>query len=110
MRTRAGLTQQALAERAGTSQSAVARLERGGVSPTLAMLERLANAAGCEMRIELVPKVSVDPVVEAYKVDVDRTLLRENLQKSVDRRLRDMDAFRASAAELRGAAQKRRRR
>jgi transcriptional regulator with XRE-family HTH domain len=109
MRARAGLSQQALAERAGTSQPAVARLERGGVSPTMAMIERLAAAAGHEVRLELVPVVAVDPVVEAYKRDVDRTLLRENLQKTVDRRLRDMDALREASAEMRRAALKARR-
>ncbi|HEY8924875.1 MAG TPA: hypothetical protein VIU64_10885 [Polyangia bacterium] len=30
------------------------------------------------------------PVVEAYKVDVDRTLIRENLRLSPDERLRKM--------------------
>jgi hypothetical protein len=30
------------------------------------------------------------PVVEAYKVDVDRTLIRENLKLSPDDRLRKM--------------------
>ena len=31
-----------------------------------------------------------DPVIEAYKKDVDRTLLRENLKRSVEERLRDL--------------------
>ena len=31
-----------------------------------------------------------DPVIEAYKRDVDRTLLRENLKKSPEQRLRDL--------------------
>jgi hypothetical protein len=31
-----------------------------------------------------------DPVIEAYKKDVDRTLLRENLKLSVDHRVRKM--------------------
>jgi hypothetical protein len=30
------------------------------------------------------------PVIEAYKKDVDRTLLRENLELSVDERVRKM--------------------
>ncbi len=28
-----------------------------------------------------------DPVIEAYKKDVDRTLIRENLRRSVDERI-----------------------
>lgn len=101
-RERAGLTQAQLAERAGTSQSAVARLEAGHGNPAIETLRRLVNAAGFDLRLELVPRRAArDSVVEAYKKDVDRTLLRENLAKSVDRRLRDADAFSKAAAELR---------
>jgi hypothetical protein len=32
------------------------------------------------------PANFLDPVIEAYKKDVDRTLLRENLKLSVDER------------------------
>ena len=110
-RRQAGLTQQQLAERAGTSQPAVARLERGTGSPSLATVERLVGAAGFDLRIELVPRTTRrDPVIEAYKRDVDRTLLRENLRKTVDRRLRDMEAFRRDAEQLRAAARRTRRR
>lgn len=103
-RHQAGLTQQQLAERAGTSQPAVARLERGEGNPSLATIERLLAAAGFDLRLELLPRQAPqDPVIEAYKRDVDRTLLRENLRKSVDQRLRDMETFRKGAEELRRA-------
>lgn len=106
-RRMAGLTQQQLAERAGTSQPAVARLEAGAGSPSLATVERLVGAAGFDLRIELLPRPTHrDPVIEAYKRDVDRTLLRENLEKTVDRRLRDMEAFRQGAEELRSATRR----
>ncbi|MEV0466449.1 helix-turn-helix transcriptional regulator [Nocardia tengchongensis] len=39
-----GLTQKQLAERAGLSQPEVSRLESGGGTPTIGMLERLARA------------------------------------------------------------------
>jgi transcriptional regulator with XRE-family HTH domain len=107
-RESAGLTQAELARRAGTSQSAIARLERGQVSPSLETVRRLARAAGFEVRVSLVPRTDGDPVVEAYKRDVDRTLLRDNLRKTVDRRLRDIDAFRRDADELRSAVASRR--
>lgn len=45
-RARAGLSQRALAVRAGTTQSVVARIERGQTSPTWDTLERLLAAAG----------------------------------------------------------------
>lgn len=54
-RTRNGLTQRALAERAGTAQSVVARIEGGQSSPTVATLNRLIEAAGCRVEARLVP-------------------------------------------------------
>jgi hypothetical protein len=53
------------------------------------------------LRLSLVPAGASDPVVEAYKRDVDRTLLRENLRKTVEERLADTEAFRKSAERLR---------
>lgn len=47
----AGLTQDELAERAGTSQPALARYETGVVLPTLPTLERLL--LGCGLRLQL---------------------------------------------------------
>jgi len=41
-----------------------------------------------------------DPVIEAYKKDVDRTLLRERLKRSVEERLRDLTQMQAIAEEL----------
>ena len=108
----AGLTQRQLAERAGTSQPAVARTEGGFGNPGIESVRRLVNAAGFDLRIDLVPRIAErDAVVEAYKVHVDRSLLRDNLKKSVDRRLRDAETFRKSAGELRASveASKRRR-
>jgi hypothetical protein len=44
-----------------------------------------------------------DPIIEAYKRDVDRTLLRERLKRSVEERLRDLSRMQAIAEELRRA-------
>ncbi|MGW6280105.1 helix-turn-helix domain-containing protein [Kribbella sp. NPDC055071] len=44
MRERRGWTQTRLAEAAGMTQSALARFEAGGTVPTLALLERIAQA------------------------------------------------------------------
>ncbi len=52
-RARAGLTQEELAKRMGTSQSAVARLESGKARPSVATLEKLAKATGSKLRIAL---------------------------------------------------------
>lgn len=51
LRHDAGLTQAQLASRAGTSQAAVARYEKGTVSPSVATLERLVGAAGAELEL-----------------------------------------------------------
>jgi hypothetical protein len=47
-----------------------------------------------------------DPVIDAYKKDVDRTLLRENLKRSVEERLRDLMRLQRFAAEWRRAAKR----
>ena len=54
-RTAANLTQAELARRLGTTQSAVARLERGRVSPSFATLRRYAEATGTRLTVGLVP-------------------------------------------------------
>ena len=52
-RTAAKLTQAELARRLGTTQSAVARLEGGRVSPSLATLRRYAEATGTRLTVAL---------------------------------------------------------
>src|SRR5262245_37637047 len=58
-RNRAGLTQSEVAERMGTTPSAVARLEAGGGhqkhSPSIATLRKYAEAVGCMVEVKLVP-------------------------------------------------------
>ena len=56
-RARAGLTQDAVAERMGTTKSTISRLEAAGKhSPSLSTLKRYAQAVGCELQITLVPQ------------------------------------------------------
>ena len=56
-RTRSGLAQRALARRARTAQSVIARIESGVTSPSWRTLERLLRSAGFELRLALVPKI-----------------------------------------------------
>ena len=49
LRKRAGLTQAALAEKAGLAVDAVARIERGTRDPRLRSLSRLAKGLGCSL-------------------------------------------------------------
>jgi hypothetical protein len=44
-----------------------------------------------------------DPVIEAYKKDVDRSLIVENLRLTVDERLRQLVAMQRFAEEVRRA-------
>ena len=53
-RAEANLTQEQLVERLGTTQSAVARMEGGRVSPSIATIRRYARATGKRLEIELV--------------------------------------------------------
>lgn len=56
-RTKAGLTQDAVAERMGTTKSAISRLEAAGRhAPSLATLKKYAAAVGCELQVKLVPQ------------------------------------------------------
>lgn len=47
------------------------------------------------------PDLEPDPVVEAYKAHVDRTLLRENLSRTVEERMANLVALQRLAAEAR---------
>jgi hypothetical protein len=58
-RSDADLSQRALAERAGTSQPAIARYERGLATPSWATLQRLLAACGRRARLSV--EVAADP-------------------------------------------------
>ena len=51
LREKKGLSQRQLAELVGTTQSAIARLEGGRISPSLPPLDRIANALGAEVTV-----------------------------------------------------------
>lgn len=70
-RRRAGLSQRALALRAHTSQSVVARIELGITDPSSGTLASLLAAAGCELRSRLEQTV----ILETHMLnDVTRIL------------------------------------
>lgn len=70
LRLAAGLSQRALAHRAGTSQPAVARYERGAATPSWETLQRLAGA--CGQRLRLSAEAAPDP----HDVELAGLLLR----------------------------------
>ena len=51
-----GFSQRELAEIVGTTQSAIARLERGGRPPRIDTLLRIADALDCDLHVELTPR------------------------------------------------------
>jgi DNA-binding XRE family transcriptional regulator len=56
-RSKSGLTQEAVAKLMGTTKSAVSRLESAGKhAPSLTTLKKYAQAVGCDLKIEFIPK------------------------------------------------------
>jgi hypothetical protein len=52
------------------------------------------------------PGREYDPIIELYKQDVDRTLLRENLKLTPEQRLLKLNSFMRLIAELRSAGKR----
>jgi transcriptional regulator with XRE-family HTH domain len=91
-RGRAGLSQRALAERAGTSQSVVARIEGNQASPTWDTLTKLLASAGFALRSRL----DVLPVQSSHMLaDVGRILALSPEARLIE--LRNVARFVAAA-------------
>jgi predicted nucleotidyltransferase/DNA-binding XRE family transcriptional regulator len=86
-RGRAGLTQAEVAQAAGTSQPAVARIEAGAVEPELATLRRLLAACGEELELSSRPQRS-SPVS-----DLARERRAEILSRAAERGARNVRVF-----------------
>lgn len=52
------------------------------------------------------PQKHLDPVIEAYKKDIDVTLIRENLRLTVDQRFQQLMRMQEFAEELQNAGRK----
>lgn len=55
---------------------------------------------------ELPPELSTDAVIEDYKKDIDRTLLRESLKRTPEERARTLMALQRAAQEFREAGRR----
>ncbi len=64
-RQRTGLTQAGLAERAGTSRSAISAIEHGKRDPGLEGLQKILRAAGFDLHARLVPHDDHDDTLKA---------------------------------------------
>jgi transcriptional regulator with XRE-family HTH domain len=84
MRTQVGLTQHALAARAGTAQSTIAAYESGRKSPTLRTLEKTARAVGLEMHVTFTPLMTREDrrSLAFHRAIADR--LREEPERVLD--------------------------
>lgn len=94
-RQAAGLTQRELAERAGTAQSVVARIETGATDPTTGTLARLLRAAGSELRCRLEPV----PVIDSHMLDDVRRILALTPEERLEELAR-VDRFLAQARRV----------
>ncbi len=92
LRRQTGITQQKLAETAGTSQSTIAAYETGTKSPTIRTVEKLARCQNLEMLVTYIPQMTREDkrslafhraIVESLRKDPASILIRakQNLQK-----------------------------
>ena len=79
LRIEAGLTQAELAARMGTTQSAIARIEGGGVRPRLETLEKLAHAIDQELVVGVGEHLSEDRSI-ARLVREGRAVVRRSFE------------------------------
>ncbi len=90
VRLRVGLTQRELAGRMGTTQSAVATLERPDSNPTFRTLADAVDALGLELALSATPKPA----------GVDESLIRQQLELTPAQRLESLEAMAAEAQAL----------
>ena len=95
VREASGLTQRALARRARTAQSVVARIESGTTSPSWSTLERLLSRAGFDLKATLIPRFDIRSHMLA---DVARILRLTPEQRLLE--LRNAASFFAAARRL----------
>lgn len=89
-RRQSGLTQAQLAERMGTTQSVVARLESRDSNPRLATLRRAIEATGQELEL----------VTRSRASTVDESMISANLRVPTSERLARFAQAYASVASL----------
>ena len=77
-RLRAGLSQVALAERAGKGAPHIGRYEAGAVAPSLDTLLELIRACGFELSLELTPvdESADEELIELQQISPERRLDR----------------------------------
>jgi len=79
-RTKAGLTQRELAERAGKAQSVIARIESGKTSPRVDTLNHLLTSAGFNVKTEL----TIGQVEDSHMMDDISRILQLTPEQRLD--------------------------
>ena len=110
-----GLRQREAAELFGTTQPRISEIVRDKVDEfTIDALVNMLARAGLPVRIQettldshAVPSTHTDPVIEAYKAGVDRTLIRESLRKTPTERVLALAALQGLAEEAATAGRNR---
>ncbi len=98
-RVHAGLSQRALAERAGVRQPSVSRIESGREQPTVARLAALVAACGQTLRLEL------EPAADPHDLGLLEVTLALTPEQRVDRLItlhETVEALRRAVQEARG--------
>jgi uncharacterized protein len=93
---RHGVSQQSLARRAGTTQSAISRIERDHVSPTVETLRSLLNVLGEDLELR----------ANGRDFGIDRGLVRANLALTLEERVKRGLEFSEFVRRNRGAARR----
>jgi transcriptional regulator with XRE-family HTH domain len=83
-RKRAGITQAELAERAGTTQSAIARIESGRTAPSLERLSELTRQAGFDIELALLPYDDHDVSIAKQNLDLTMEARLEQLVRTTE--------------------------
>jgi transcriptional regulator with XRE-family HTH domain len=89
-RRSAGLSQAALASRLGTTQSAIARLERDTSSPRVSTVERALRACGQRLGLEARP----------WRPNIDETLVEQMLRIPPGDRIKSFERSYANVREI----------
>ncbi|MGI8922264.1 MAG: helix-turn-helix domain-containing protein [Solirubrobacteraceae bacterium] len=84
------LTQEQLAQRLGTSQSAVAKLEGPSANPTVATFERALRATGHRLELVVSPEISA----------VDEGLIRRQLELTPGQRIAAAESLYVAARNV----------
>ena len=92
----AGLTQAQLARRLGTTQPAIARLERPGANPTVRTLDAALRSMGRRLQLR----------TEAAPPSVDESLIRKHLELTPAQRLAGLESMYRDARRIAAAGER----